>query len=148
MDDIIIRELELNDLDNGFLESLDSLKPATTLPKKKAIEIFEKINMNPSQIIYVIEKDLQIIGSATLILEQKFIHDGKCVGHIEDVVINKKFQKLKFGSKLISKLIQRAHEEGCYKTVLDCLDDVAPFYKNLGFVPHLKGMRYNHTNSI
>ena len=147
-----ILNLQNPDIDNSLTELPDQDKIKFRRERVNKLRIW---GYSPKQIaikigysLSTIEKDLQIIGSATLILEQKFIHDGKCVGHIEDVVINKKFQKLKFGSKLISKLIQRAHEEGCYKTVLDCLDDVAPFYKNLGFVPHLKGMRYNHTNSI
>lgn len=144
MDNIIIRELELHDLKNGFLESLDSLKPASTLSEKKALDIFQKIENNPFQLVFVVIKNSQVVGSATLILEQKFIHDGKYVGHIEDVVINKNFQKSKIGSKLINTILKRAENEGCYKSVLDCLDEVAPFYEKLGFVRHLKGMRFNH----
>ncbi len=144
MDDIIIRELEIDDLKNGFLESLDSLKPASTLSEEKALNIFQKIKKNPFQLVFVVIKNLQVIGSATLILEQKFIHDGKYVGHIEDVVINKNFQKSKIGSFLIKIILKRAESEGCYKSVLDCLDDVAPFYEKMGFVRHLKGMRFNH----
>jgi glucosamine-phosphate N-acetyltransferase len=144
MDDIIIRELEIDDLKNGFLESLDSLKPASTLSEEKVLNIFQKIKKNPFQLVFVVIKKSQVIGSATLILEQKFIHDGKYVGHIEDVVINKNFQKFKIGSFLIKTILKRAESEGCYKSVLDCLDDVAPFYEKMGFVRHLKGMRFNH----
>ena len=35
---------------------------------------------------------LNIIGSTTLLIEQKFIHDGGKVGHIEDVVTRKGYE--------------------------------------------------------
>mgnify|MGYP006153335641 CR=1 FL=1 len=147
MTDIIIRELDYCDLSNGFLESLDSLKTASTLTDSQRLEIFKKIQNSSSQIIYVILKDSKVIGSATLLIEQKFIHDGKCVGHIEDVVIKKEFQKTNFGTLLIKDVLKRSESEGCYKTVLNCLEKISPFYIKLGFVPHLTGMRYNHSKN-
>jgi glucosamine-phosphate N-acetyltransferase len=30
-------------------------------------------------------------------------------------------------------LIEFAKNRGCYKTILDCTDDVKPFYEKLGF---------------
>ena len=33
------------------------------------------------------------------------------------------------------------------KTVLNCLEKISPFYIKLGFVPHLTGMRYNHSKN-
>lgn len=147
MSNLTIREIELSDLSNGFLESLDSLKQASNLTSDQAKQIFETIKQNPSQIIYVVLKDSKVIGAATLLIEQKFIHHGKCVGHIEDVVISKEFQKSKIGTELIKTLLQRAESEGCYKTVLNCLENISPFYEKIGFIPHLKGMRYDHRKS-
>ena len=100
MDDITIRELEEEDLWNGFLVSLDSLKEASGIEKSKAKEIFEKINANPDHIIAVAELDGEIVGSATLLIESKFIHDGDLVGHIEDVVVDKEYQGQKLGEKI------------------------------------------------
>ena len=147
MPDILIRELESSDLSNGFLESLDDLKPASTLTITQRLEIFKKIQRSSSQIVYVILKNSKVIGTATLFIEQKFIHNGKCVGHIEDVVIKKEFQKTNFGTLLIKTLLQRAESEGCYKTVLNCLQEVSSFYTKLGFISHLTGMRYNHSKN-
>ena len=77
---------------NGFLTSLDSLREASNIDKSKQMKIFEKINSNKDHIIAVAEVDGKIVGSTTLLIEQKFIHDGGLVGHIEDVVVDKKFQ--------------------------------------------------------
>jgi len=133
MSEPIIRELRKEDLWKGFLTSLDSLKQASNIDKPKAEEIFEKINSNPDHIIAVAELDGKIVGSTTLLIESKFIHDGGLVGHIEDVVVNKEFQGQKIGEKIMNFLIEISKKRGCYKTILDCTDDVKPFYEKLGF---------------
>ncbi|MGY5147998.1 MAG: GNAT family N-acetyltransferase [Candidatus Nitrosopumilus sp. bin_7KS] len=133
MSDAIIRELKEDDLWNGFLTSLDSLKQASGIEKSKAKEIFDKINANPDHIIAVAELDGKIVGSTTLLIESKFIHNGGLVGHIEDVVVNKEHQGKKIGEKIMKYLINISKNRGCYKTILDCTEDVKPFYEKLGF---------------
>ena len=133
MSEPIIRELKEGDLWNGFLKSLDSLKEASGIDKDKANEIFEKINSNPDHIIAVAEIDGKIVGSTTLLIESKFIHNGGLVGHIEDVVVDKNYQGQKIGEKIMKFLIEISKNRGCYKTILDCTDDVKPFYEKLGF---------------
>ncbi|PJC50923.1 MAG: histone acetyltransferase [Nitrosopumilales archaeon CG_4_9_14_0_2_um_filter_34_16] len=144
MNEPIIRELKEADLWNGFLKSLDSLKQASNIEKSKAKEIFEKINANPDHIIAVAELDGRIVGSTTLIIEPKFIHNGGMVGHIEDVVVNKDFQGKKIGEKIMKYLIEIAKNRGCYKTILDCTDDVKPFYEKLGFKQVANELRLDH----
>ena len=133
MSKVIIRELKEADLWNGFLKSLDSLKQTSGIEKSKAKEIFEKINANPDHIIAVAEFDGKIVGATTLLIESKFIHDGGLVGHIEDVVVDKEHQGQKIGEKIMNYLIEIAKNRGCYKTILDCTEDVKPFYEKLGF---------------
>jgi len=133
MSEPIIRELRKDDLWKGFLTSLDSLRQASNIEKSKAEKIFEKINSNPDHIIAVAEMDGKIVGSTTLLIELKFIHDGGLVGHIEDVVVNKEFQGQKIGEKIMNFLIEISKKRGCYKTILDCTEDVKPFYEKLGF---------------
>ncbi|MCV0402016.1 MAG: GNAT family N-acetyltransferase [Nitrosopumilus sp.] len=133
MSEPIIRELRKEDIWNGFLTSLDSLKQASSIEKSKAEDIFEKINANPDHIIAVAELDGKIVGSTTLLIESKFIHNGGLVGHIEDVVVNKEHQGKKIGEKIMRYLIEISKKRGCYKIILDCTDDVRPFYEKLGF---------------
>jgi glucosamine-phosphate N-acetyltransferase len=139
-----IRKLQEKDLFNGFLESLDSLRKASDLKPKKAKIIFKKMRSIPDHVIYVAVRDSKIIGAATIFVEQKFIHQGGKVGHIEDVVVNKEHQGEGIGLKLIKALIQYAEKKGCYKTVLDCTDEVMPFYKKLGFKHFSNSMRIDH----
>lgn len=144
MNEIKIRELEKDDLWNGFLTSLDSLRQASSIKKETALKVFNKIDKNPDHIIAVAELDGKIVGAATLLLESKFIHEGGIVGHIEDVVVNKNHQGQKIGEKIIKYLLEQAKNKGCYKTILDCVDDLKPFYEKLGFKQNANALRFDH----
>jgi len=145
MPEIIIREIEEDDLKNGFLETLDFLRNTSDLDKNKANEILKKIKQNPNHIIHVAIDNKKIVGSTTLLIEQKFIHNGGLVGHIEDVVVRKDYEGKGIGIKLVTSLLERAKEKNCYKTILDCKDDVKQFYERIGFKRESNGMRYDHS---
>jgi len=144
MSEIKIREIEEGDLEKGFLETLDFLRNASDLDKKKANEILKKIKQNSNHMIYVAIDNKKIVGSTTLLIEQKFIHDGGLVGHIEDVVVRKDYEGKGIGIKLVTSLLEHAKEKNCYKTILDCKDDVKQFYERVGFKHESNGMRYDH----
>ena len=144
MPDIKIREIVEEDIEKGFLKSLDSLRKASDLDKEVAKDILKKIISNPDHIIHVAEDNGKIVGSTTLLIEQKFIHNGGCVGHIEDVVVSKEFEGRGIGIKLVTSLLEIANTRNCYKTILDCKDELIPFYERIGFKQESKQMRYNH----
>jgi len=144
MSDIKIRDIVESDIDNGFLESLDNLRTASNLNKETAKDILKKIIVNSDHIIHVAEIDGKIVGSTTLIIEQKFIHDGGKVGHIEDVVVAKEFEGRGIGMKLVVSLLEKAKTMNCYKTILDCKEGLIPFYERIGFKKESNQMRYNH----
>ena len=144
MSEIKIREIEEDDLEKGFLESLDFLRKASNIDKNKAKEILKKIKLNPNHIIHVAIDDKKIVGSTTLFIEQKFIHDGGLVGHIEDVVVRKDYEGKGIGIKLVTSMLECAKEKNCYKTILDCKDDVKRFYERIGFKRESNCMRYDH----
>ena len=82
MPEVIIREIIEADLNNGFLESLDNLRKASNLEINLAKDILKKIILDKNHTIHVAELDGKIIGSTTLLIEQKFIHEGGCVGPV------------------------------------------------------------------
>jgi len=144
MDNIIIREIQEADLENGFLQSLDNLKKASDLQNNIAKNILNEILDDSNHIIHIAELDGKIVGSSTMFIEQKFIHEGGLVGHIEDVVVRKGFERKQIGQKIIESLLLVAKNRGCYKTILDCKDDVKEFYEKIGFKHELNGMRFDH----
>ena len=144
MASIKVRKLQKKDLYNGFLLSLDALRKSSHIKPKKANMIFNKISKNSQQIIYVAVDNSKVIGSASILIEQKFIHDGGKVGHIEDVVVRKEFQGKGIGKQIVVALLKYAEKQGCYKTILDCTDELIPFYENMGFKKHSNSMRFDH----
>lgn len=144
MVDVTIKKLEERDLFSGFLKSLDSLRKASDLSEEKAKDIFAKIKSNPNHVVFVVLLDGKVVGSTTLLIEPKFIHQGGKVGHIEDVVVANEYQDRGIGEKLIKFVLDYAKKNECYKTILDCSDEVKPFYEKIGFKKHSNCMRYDH----
>ena len=144
MNNLTIRKLQKEDLTNGFLQTLDSLRQTSNTDKKIIEKTFEKINSNKDQLTIVALLDGKVVGATTLLIETKFIHNGGKVGHIEDVVVNNKHQKKGIGEKMITYLLRYAKEQGCYKTILDCTDDIKPFYEKLGFKHNANALRFDH----
>ena len=148
---IIIRDLKESDLSNGFLDTLKSLTTVGDIDIEKAKKRFKEIDSDPNYIIRVAEVDGKVVGATTLIIEPKFIHNLGKVGHIEDVVTHKEFQGKGIGRKIIHSLLEDAKNRGCYKTILDCDDEVVPFYEKINydgkgksFHKHGNCMRFDH----
>jgi len=144
MNQVKIRQIQENDLFQGFLESLDSLRRASDLEENNAKLILKKIRSNQNHVIMVADLDGQIVGSITLLIEPKFIHQGGLVGHIEDVVVRSELQGKGIGEQLVNAALEHAKNHGCYKTILDCDDNVKPFYEKIGFKRNSNAMRFDH----
>jgi glucosamine-phosphate N-acetyltransferase len=135
---ISITEIEFKHLDQGFLDTLDSLVTGTSnLTKSKAEEILREVKANPLHKVFVAvmkEQDRdKVVGTITLLIEPKFIFSGRRIGHIEDVSVRKGYQNRKLGSKLVLHATKVARDLGCIKIVLDCSDETMPFYEKLGY---------------
>lgn len=144
--DFEIRELKELDFENGFFETLSNLTQIGLIVQdmERASKILMKITENKQSRIFVaVSNDGQILGSITLFVEQKFIHDGGKVGHIEDVVSRKEYTGKGVGSALVQKCLNVAREEKCYKVILDCSLENTAFYERAGFREHGVCMRYD-----
>jgi glucosamine-phosphate N-acetyltransferase len=144
----LIREIEIADLQKGFFQSLSNLTELGRIVEdnRRAEKILSEIKSCPFHRIFVaVKDDGQIIGSTTLLIEQKFIHDGGKVGHIEDVTVNKNYEGKGVGSALVRKAIDFAKQNNCYKVILVCSEKNIQFYKVIGFKEHEISMRYDTT---
>ena len=83
--------------------------------------------------IYLYLKDNKIVGMITLFIEQKLIHNGAKVAHIEDLVVDKDYQKQGIATELIQHCLSQLRSDTCYKVILDCKGELVPFYEKLGF---------------
>jgi glucosamine-phosphate N-acetyltransferase len=137
--EMTIRLMNATDLKRGFLAALSALKP-TNLTDEQAVEIFRR-RMRSRVQTYVALIDDRVAGTASLLIEPKFIHNGGTVGHIEDVAVHQAFQHHGIGAALVKHLLDVCRQCDCYKVILDCEDDVIPFYEKLGFHQWERAMR-------
>jgi glucosamine-phosphate N-acetyltransferase len=139
--DIHIRELEAPDFRRGFLETLGGLAEIGLTPEE-AEAVWRSPQRSHTTTWVAVYGD-RVVGTATLIVEQKFIHRGGLVGHIEDVAVHRDFRRCGIGSRLVGHATEQAVIKGCYKVILNCHDPVQPFYRQLGYYRHDYGMRYD-----
>lgn len=136
MDKFTIRQITNTDFQKGYLDLLTQLTKLD--PKSISQADFDSLinDLTDEHSISVIEDPTtsKIIGSATLLIERKFIHNMGRVGHIEDVIIDNSFRGHGLGKLLIESLTSRAHNRGCYKVILDCDESNVRFYEKCGFI--------------
>lgn len=135
----LIRLLTKEDYHKGYLQLLSQLTECPDMTYDEWMDSYDLIDIYDNILIYVIELEDKIIGSGTIILEDKFIHDGGVVGHIEDVVIDKEHRENGYGKMIIDHLLQKAKLNGCYKVILDCDSDKINFYQKCDFM--VKGIQ-------
>lgn len=132
---LIVCELSEND---DYYQYCCLLKQLTTInPENITQEQFltqlSLIKSNPLHKIIICKLDDKIIGTTTVLIEPKFIHDLSRVAHIEDVVIDSTYRSLGVDRSLITQAIEIGKEYGCYKIILDCTLANANFYRKFGF---------------
>jgi glucosamine-phosphate N-acetyltransferase len=135
----VIREMTGPDLAHGFLETLAALAEVN-LSFEEAAELF-RARLRAGVRTYNACVGDRVVGTASLVLEQKFIHKGGKIGHIEDVAVHPDYRHLRVGSVLVRHATEQARKLGCYKVILSCYEHMAPFYEGLGFHRHDLGMR-------
>ena len=87
------RYLQNDDFERGFPAVLQDLTEVGEITREQFLHMFAQIRYQAlSNIIVVVDKNSdRIVGSGTLLVEQKFIHSCGKAGHIEDIVIAKAF---------------------------------------------------------
>lgn len=130
-----IRPLCSDDYHKFYLQLLEQLSILN--PSNISFEEFEYFvsNLSPNHQILVVEnaQKTHIIGTVTVILEPKIIHDLSYVCHIEDVVVDNTVRGKGLGSFLMEEAYKISKRNNCYKTILDCSDENKQFYAQCGF---------------
>jgi len=128
---IVFRKLQKSDFHKNYIQLLSQLSNTGNITEEQFSNIFQNLNSH----IYVFEdvEAQKIIASATLLFEQKFIHNGGIVAHLEDVVVDSESRGFRIGQKLIQNIIEIAKENNCYKIIADCKTSLLPFYAKNNF---------------
>lgn len=130
---------ELSDTDFGsYVEYCSILKQLTSINIENiTMQSFshriQMIRSNPFHQIFIAKFEGKIIGTTTVLIEPKIIHDLSFVAHIEDVVVDSESRTKGIGTSLMLHAIAYAKDHCCYKIILDCSDKNVSFYEKLGF---------------
>ncbi|XP_076441691.1 putative glucosamine 6-phosphate N-acetyltransferase [Babylonia areolata] len=128
---LIIRPLALSDFDKGYMQLLQQLTKVGDVPQEKFEDRFRQMKSCPDTYYIVVIEDTtttQVIGSASLIKEQKFIHGASARARVEDVVVSDLYRGKQLGKVLLDVLLLLSKEIGCYKISLECKDPMVQFY--------------------
>ena len=134
-EDNLKQELCLNEIASQllFLHSQLSTLDWKNIDLMLFYEHLSKITENKNHKIFIAKNNDKIIGSGTILIEPKLIHDLSYVGHIEDIIVDGNYRNKGIGKLILEKLINVAKENKCYKVILDCSVANVKFYEKLGF---------------
>ncbi|GAA6063921.1 hypothetical protein JCM10212_003539 [Sporobolomyces blumeae] len=136
---LTLRPLDSSDYARGHLSVLAHLTAAPDVGQDAWSSRFtEMVEINQVKLTYlpivlVDDASDRLVGSATLVVERKFLRNAGLVGHIEDVVVDPKQQGKKLGLRLLQALTKLSEGQGCYKTILDCDPKNEAFYVKCGY---------------
>jgi glucosamine-phosphate N-acetyltransferase len=127
----IFRKLEESDYHKNYLDLLSQLTQVGHISPEEFSNILAKIQSQ----IWVFEDTIanKIVASASILLEQKIIHGGGIVAHLEDVVVDQSYRGNQLGQKLIANVVDIAKNSGAYKIIADCKSELLSFYSKNGF---------------
>ncbi|KAI9788874.1 MAG: Glucosamine-phosphate N-acetyltransferase-like protein [Peltula sp. TS41687] len=133
-----LRPLQRTDFHAGFLDVLRVLTTVGDVTEERWNERYEWMSKRNADghgdyFVLIIWDGQKVVGTGTLMVERKFIHDLGLVGHIEDIAVAKDQQGKKLGLRMIQALDYVAEKVGCYKSILDCSEANEGFYVKCGF---------------
>lgn len=126
-----LRSLGLEDLKQEFFDIYSS-PGCDAIPSSKIEKIFkERIHAGMNS--YVLESKGKLVASATMLVETKFFREGSKAAHLIDLTFHPNYQGSQLNSMFITSLKAEAIAKGCYKIILNCSEDLIPFFESQGF---------------
>ncbi|XDB54879.1 hypothetical protein AB1E18_008346 [Capra hircus] len=132
---LVLRPLCTADLNRGFFKVLGQLTETGVVSPEQFMKSFEHMKKSGDYYVTVVEDVTlgQIVATATLIIEHKFIHSCAKRGRVEDVVVSDECRGKQLGKLLLSTLTLLSKKLNCYKITLECLPQNVGFYKKFGY---------------
>ena len=122
-----------NDFYNKYLNLLNQFRN-TNFSKEFLLEFIISLPNNHDIFILFDDKNNDVIGTITILLEKKLINNGKLVCHIEDLIICNQYKNNGYGTKFLEFIKVYAREKNCYKIILNCDNKLKIFYEKNYFI--------------
>lgn len=131
-----VRPLCQSDYEKGYIDLLSQLTKVGDISFEQFSARFNAMKSCPNTYYVIVIEDLMkghVIGTATLVIEQKFIHNASSRGRIEDVVVSNEYRGKQLGKLLLDILVCQSKKFGCYKVSLECKTQLLSYYSQFGF---------------
>jgi len=132
---ITFEELHWNCLSSEYEELISLLSEAFKYKNKLTEYQFTNILYDRIQSdvhTFVMKLDGVIIGTASVILEQKLIYSGCQIAHVEEVAIRSDLCGFGYGRQLMEHIKEFCKQQKCRKMVLFCSNPNVKFYNKVG----------------
>ena len=97
----------INDYYTEFFEVLTQLSPIIKPEYNDWVTFVNRLNPTQQQIIVAIDRDTEkVVGTGSVLIQQKIIHNMGKVAHIEDVVVDNNLRGKGLGKELINHFIR------------------------------------------
>lgn len=125
-----------SDIEQSYIDLLAQIgkfDPSQTIESIR--RVYQTIQNDPNLQIWVLRdpQNSKIIATGTLLIEQKLYRNGQRVGHIEDICVDSSVHGQGRGRQMVTKLVEIAKANQCYKVILDCATDKEKFYEKCQF---------------
>ncbi|XP_054626999.1 glucosamine 6-phosphate N-acetyltransferase [Dunckerocampus dactyliophorus] len=132
---LVLRPLCTADFNRGFFKVLSQLTETGDVTAEQFTKKFEHMKKTGDYYVVVVEDTHlgQIVATATLITEHKFIHSCAKRGRVEEVVVSDVCRGKQLGKLLVSTLTLLSKKLNCYKITLECASKNVAFYQKFGY---------------
>ncbi|XP_019935593.1 glucosamine 6-phosphate N-acetyltransferase [Paralichthys olivaceus] len=132
---LVLRPLCMADFNRGFFKVLSQLTQTGDVTPEQFTKKFEHMKKTGDYFVIVVEDTNlgQIVATATLITEHKFIHSCAKRGRVEEVVVSDGCRGKQLGKLLVSTLTLLSKKLNCYKITLECAPKNVAFYQKFSY---------------
>ena len=94
-----------------IINLLSNLSECVIIEDNEWVRFIKNIPDNQKIFCYTLEN--RLVGMITVIIEKKIIHGYKCVGHIEDLVVDPKYRNKNIGGQLLDYFCRYLRTSEC-----------------------------------
>lgn len=137
-DEMTVRPMEQGDGAKGLFTLLQR---HTTLPQihEQFAQIVEERKRGGRVTVVAVEKG-RVVGMGALLMEKMFVHGGRIVGHVMDVVVENRAGNDKVHKGIVEKLAKMGWDGGCHKIVVESDEENVTLHESCGFAAEKRRM--------
>jgi len=106
--------------------------------------VFSEISTSPGHELLVTEDAGEVVGTLVLLIVPNLSHEARPWALVENIIVDKRYQRQGIGRLLMNYAVGKAKEAGCYKVGLSSdkkRKEAHKFYRSLGFEASAHGFR-------